>query len=45
MNKEKLIEKIKRRKMKASASSPEIQNFIAGFNSGLKEAIKEIEES
>ncbi len=44
MTRDKVIEKLKAKKMKNSASSTEISSFIAGWNQAIKEAIDLLEK-
>ncbi len=44
MTRDKVIEKLKAKKMKNSASSTEISSFIAGWNQAIKEAIELLEK-
>jgi hypothetical protein len=44
LTRDKVIEKLKAKKMKNSASSTEISSFIAGWNQAIKEAIELLEK-
>lgn len=44
MNRDKVIEKLKSKKMKSNAISSEISSYIAGWNEGLKFAIELLEK-
>ena len=44
MTRDKVIEKLKAKRMKNSASSTEISSFIAGWNQAIKEAIELLEK-
>jgi len=44
LTRDKVIEKLKAKKMKNSASSAEISSFIAGWNQAIKEAIDLLEK-
>lgn len=44
MTRDKVIEKLKAKRMKNSAASAEIGSFIAGWNQALKEAIELLEK-
>jgi hypothetical protein len=44
LTRDKVIEKLKAKKMKNSASSTEISSFIAGWNQAIREAIELLEK-
>jgi len=44
LTRDKVIEKLKAKRMKNSAASAEISSFIAGWNQAIKEAIDLLEK-